>query len=171
MDELKVKNGVGSQNDFEKSPSEVSPKILKDPSTGRFLPGNGGRRHGSLGRATIARQMVISAAPELVRDAIRLAKNNASMMATLLSIAMPNNRSQLEAVQIPGLEPGMSLEQKTEKIMTAVTDGILSADTGLTMVSGLRQAEEAQRLRQLTDEISDLKSRVIDGRGLVKRIN
>lgn len=167
MDELTVNNGVGSQSDFEKSPSEVSPKILKDPSTGRFLPGNGGRKHGALGKSTIARNMILEAAPDLVKRAIALAQNNASMMSTLLEVALPKNRSQLEATAIPGIENCTTLEQKTSTIMDAVTNGVISPDTGLQMISGLDKAESARRLRLLADQINDLQMKIIDGKNLI----
>ncbi len=145
--------------------------ILKDPATGRFIKGHCGRPKGALSKATIAKQMILDASPQLVKQAIQLAQGNASMMSTLLGIALPANRSQLEPTAIPGIQDCHDLESRTACIMSAVTGGIISSDVGLQMVAGLRQAEEAQRLRQLTDEITDLKSRVIDGRGLVKRIN
>lgn len=162
---------VGSQMDSEKSPSDDSPKILKDPKSGRFVKGTGGRPKGALSKATIAKQMILDAAPDLVRQAIKLAQGNASMMNSLLAIALPANRSQLEPTAIPNIEHCHTLESKTSAIMDAVTGGVISPDVGLQMVAGLRQSEEAQRLRQLTEEISDLKARVIDGRSLVKRIN
>ncbi|GEM_PF-2766097 len=153
--------------------NEVEPPraIFKDTKTGRFLEGNGGRPKGALSKSTIAKQIIMDAAPELVRQAIELAKGNASMMSTLLAIALPTNRSQLEPVAIPGIEHCSSLEDKTNAIMNAVTNGIISPDVGLQMVSGLEKSEQAHRLRLLSEQVADLQRKVLDGRSLVKRIN
>lgn len=147
-----------------------SRRLLQDPSTGRFMHGTGGRPKGALGKTTIAKQIIINAAPELVKQAIELAKNNASMMSTLLAIALPSNRSQFEPVAIPGIENCATLEEKTDCIMSAVTGGVVSPDVGVQMVSGLEKSEQAHRLRVLSEQVADLQRKVIDGRNLVKRV-
>jgi hypothetical protein len=119
----------------------------------------------------VAKQIILDAAPELVKQAIELAKGNASMMGTLLAIALPTNRSQLEPVAIPGIEDCTTLEEKTDAIMTAVTNGIVSPDVGLQMVSGLEKSEQAHRLRLLSEQVADLQRKVIEGRNLVRRVN
>jgi len=143
--------------------------ILKDPATGRFIKGHCGRPKGALSKSTVAKNIILDAAPDLVKQAIQLAQGNASMMSTLLSIALPNNRSQLEAVAIPGIENCTTLEEKTDTIMTAVTNGVISPDTGLQMISGLDKAESARRLRLLSDQINDIQAKIIDGKHLIGR--
>lgn len=145
--------------------------ILKDAQTGRFVKGTAGRPKGSLSKSTIARQIILDSSPELVKQAIELARGNASMMSTLLAIALPANRSQLEPVAIPGIENCSTLEEKTDAIMNAVTGGIISPDVGLQMVSGLEKSEQAHRLRVLSEQVAELQRKVIDGRQLVKRVS
>lgn len=160
-----------SKADPQQSSSDQSREILKDAKTGRFVKGTSGRPKGALSKSSIARQIILDSAPELVKQAIELAKGNASMMSTLLAIALPANRSQLEPVAIPGIEYCNTLEEKTDAIMNAVTGGLISPDVGLQMVSGLEKSEQAHRLRVLSDQVADLQRKVIDGRNLVKRIN
>jgi hypothetical protein len=162
---------VGSESETQESLPNESRAILKDTKTGRFVKGTGGRPKGAVSKSTIAKQIILDAAPELVKQAIELAKGNASMMATLLAIALPTNRSQLEPVAIPDIENCTTLEEKTDAIMTAVTNGIISPDVGLQMVSGLEKSEQAHRLRLLSEQVADLQRKVIEGRNLVRRIN
>ena len=171
MDTPKLTLMEGSEVDTQRSSSDQSRGILKDARTGRFVKGTGGRPKGALSKSTIARQIILDSAPELVKQAIELAKNNASMMSTLLAIALPANRSQLEPVAIPGIENCNTLEEKTDAIMNAVTGGVISPDVGLQMVSGLEKSEQAHRLRMLSEQVADLQRKVIDGRNLVKRVN
>lgn len=171
LSNLSCNTSESPEVETQRSSCEQPRGILKDVRTGRFVKGTAGRQKGSLSKSTIARQIILDSSPELVKQAIELAKGNASMMSTLLAIALPANRSQLEPVAIPGIENCNTLEEKTDAIMNAVTGGIISPDVGLQMVSGLEKSEQAHRLRLLSEQVAELQRKVIDGRNLVKRVS
>ena len=156
--------------DTQKVSSVKSPRILKDPETGRFLPGNkaGGRPLGSVSAATRARELLGQHAEELVAIAIEQVREgkNTALLSDLLRFAMPQQRSQLQNIVVPAaamaLERG-DFESALGAVTQAVLNGELSPDAAKTVTDSIRSAEEAKRLKHLQDRVDELSRRVVEG--------
>lgn len=168
-----VKTGnkhLNQQEDTENLSVVNSRRILQDPQTGRFLPGNkgGGRPLGSVSAATRARELLGMHAEELVAIALEQVRggNNTSLLSDLLRYAMPQQRSQLQNIVVPeaaaALERG-EFETALGAVTKAVLNGDLSPDAAKTVTDSIRSAEEAKRLKHLQDRVEELSRRVFDG--------
>lgn len=170
-----VKTGHDDQNaklDAKEVREPNLPRILKDPETGRFLPGNkaGGRPLGSVSASTRAREILSLHAEELVAMALELVREgkNAALLSDLLRFAMPQQRSQLQNILVPeaaeALERG-EFESALGAVTKAVLNGQLSPDAAKTVTDSIRSAEEAKRIKHLQDRVDELSRRVIEGSG------
>ena len=159
-------NSVASES-VESRPARFHPQDKR----GRFLPGNTGRPKGIPNKQAKARAMLMGEAEDLMRTAIEMAKKNPSLMKEVLRLLVPANKSQLEATEIPGFHPDLPLEAKSKLITDAAMSGLISADVATSLVTSLERSEQAQRLKSLNDRVAELSDRVLDGRGLVRRVN
>lgn len=160
-------NPQGGTRDLSLSDSRG---ILQDPQTGRFLPGNrgGGRPQGSVSAATKARELLGLHAEELVSLALEQVREgkNTALLSDLLRFAMPQQRSQLQNIVVPGaaaaLERG-EFEAALGAVTQAVLNGELSPDAAKTVTDSIRSAEEAKRIKLLQDRVEELSRRVFEG--------
>lgn len=147
-----------------------SQRILKDPETGRFLPGNraGGRPLGSVSAATRAREILTQHAEELVALAIEQVREgrNTALLSDLLRFAMPQQRSQLQNILVPDAAAALKrgdFDAALGAVTQSVLNGELSPDAAKTVTDSIRLAEEAKRLKSLQDKVDELSRRVIEG--------
>ena len=168
-----MKTGHDDQNTksgTRNSEPQNSQGILKDPETGRFLPGNkaGGRPLGSVSAATRAREMLSQHAEELVAIAIEQVREgkNTALLSDLLRFAMPQQRSQLQHILVPQAADALKrgdFDSALGAVTQSVLNGELSPDAAKTVTDSIRLAEEAKRLKSLQDRVDELSRRVIDG--------
>lgn len=163
-------NSVCSEKEIEQSDSSLAPRILKDPKTGRFLPGNRppGRPAGCVSSVTKARQVLANHTEELIGlalEQVRAGKANA-LLSELLRFSMPQARSQLANVQIPAAEACMAVGD-FDGALAAITQSVLSGETSpdaaKSLTDQIRAAEEAKRLRTLAEQVEKLSAKVIEG--------
>lgn len=159
-----------SEKESEKSTSFSSPRILKDPKTGRFLPGTGGngRRRGGVNTITKARALLANHAEELIGLALEQVRagKSTSLLSELLRFSMPQARSQLAAIAIPGAADAMAMgdfDGALAEITRATLDGEISPDAAKVATEQVKSAEEAKRLRALAEQVEKLSAKVIEG--------
>lgn len=170
IDPKPVRKVAYSEEDMETSSGGASPRIVRDNTTGRFLPGtrSPGRRPGSVNAATRARELLVNHAEELVTLAIEKVRTEGSsaLLSDLLRFAMPQQRSQLQAVMIPEAADAMArgdFDGALAAVTQAVLSGEISPDTGKVSTEQIRSAEEAKRLKRVEEEINRLSEKVITG--------
>lgn len=154
----------------------ATPKILRDEK-GRVLPGSAspnpnGRPKGSLSPATRMRNKLATHGEELLELALEQVRGgrNAALLSDLLKFIIAQHRSEIAPVDLPEAAAAGTYDQRLEAINQAVLRGEVSADVAKTIIDGFKAGEEAKRLQLLSGEIEALKAKIIDGRGLVKRI-
>lgn len=147
-----------------------APRIVRDQTTGRFLKGtrSPGRTPGTVSAATKARALLVNHAEELVQIALEKVRTEGSsaLLSDLLRFAMPQQRSQLQAVEIPRAADAMArgdFDGALAAVTEAVLSGEISADTGKVSTEQIRNAEEAKRLKRVEDEIHRLSEKVVNG--------
>ena len=91
-------------------------------------------------------------------------------LSDLLKFIIAQHRSEIAPVDLPEAAAAGTYDQRLEAINQAVLRGEVSADVAKTIIDGFKAGEEAKRLQLLSGEIEALKAKIIDGRGLVKRI-
>ena len=163
-------NSLDSEKEIEHSGASLAPRILKDPKTGRFLPGNRppGRPAGCVSSVTKARQVLANHTEELIGlalEQVRQGKANA-LLAELLRFSMPQARSQLAAISIPGAADAMAMgdfDGALAEITRATLDGEISPDAAKVATEQVKSAEEAKRLRALAEQVEKLSAKVIEG--------
>ena len=163
-------NTLDSEKEIQESTSFSAPRILKDPKTGRFLPGNRppGRPAGCVSSVTKARQVLANHTEELIGlalEQVRQGKANA-LLAELLRFSMPQARSQLAAIAIPGAADAMAMgdfDGALAEITRATLDGEISPDAAKVATEQVKSAEEAKRLRALAEQVEKLSAKVIEG--------
>ncbi|MBU3656896.1 MAG: hypothetical protein FGM35_02520 [Rhodocyclaceae bacterium] len=163
-------NTLDSEKEIQESASFSAPRILKDPKTGRFLPGNRppGRPAGCVSSVTKARQVLANHTEELIGlalEQVRQGKANA-LLAELLRFSMPQARSQLAAIAIPGAADAMAMgdfDGALAEITRATLDGEISPDAAKVATEQVKSAEEAKRLRALAEQVEKLSAKVIEG--------
>lgn len=170
LEPKKRRKVVYGQEETEGSSSSGSPRIVRDTTSGRFLPGtrSPGRTPGSINHATRARNLLVSHAEELVELAIEKVRNEGStaLLSDLLRFAMPQQRSQLQNVMIPEAAAAMAagdFDAALGAVTQAVLTGEISPDAGKVSTEQIRGAEEAKRLKRIEEEINQLNEKVITG--------
>lgn len=163
-------NSLNSEKEIAKSDSSLAPRILKDPATGRFLPGTGGngRRKGGVNTITKARALLANHTEELIGLALEQVRagKSTSLLSELLRFSMPQARSQLAAISIPGAADAMErgdFDGALAEITRATLDGEISPDAAKVATEQVKSAEEAKRLRALAEQVEKLSAKVIEG--------
>jgi hypothetical protein len=148
-------NGVVLEEEIKNSSPSDTPTPYRTNGHKGFLPGNPGRPKGIPNFSTKLRQSLEKDAPEILEAAIREAKGgNAKMLDSLTKLLLGGRKASYEPTPIPGYADCMTLEEKTACITDAVGNGIVAADVGLAMITGLERSEQAEKLRLLADKLN-----------------
>lgn len=128
-------------------------------------PGGPGRPKGSVSPAGRFRQVLTEEHGEeilaLAMQAIRGGNAN-SLLSTMMQFIVGQTKSELAPIILPEAQHG-SYEQRTEAISKAMLAGEISPDAAKTAIEQLKATEEARQLRELNEELRELKARVING--------
>lgn len=120
-----------------------------------FVKGNPGKPKGALNFTTKLRQSLEGDAPEILAAAVQEAKSgNIKMLDSLTRLLLGGRKASFEPTPIPGYSECVTLEEKTNCIMDAVGNGLVAADVGLAMITGLERSEQAEKLRALSDKLN-----------------
>ena len=127
--------------------------------------GGPGRPKGSLSAAGRFRQVLTEEHGEellqIAMAAVRTGKAN-SLLGVMLQFVAGTNKSELAPIEIPDAQNG-TYEQRTEAISQAMLGGTISPDAAKVAIEQLKATEEARQLRELNEELRQLKERVING--------
>lgn len=164
MDPTTAEKTAGCEREGLSLPSPAN--VEKHPN--RFKKGwkgGPGRPKGSVSPAGRFRQVLTEEHGEeilaLAMQAIRGGNAN-SLLSTMMQFIIGQTKSELAPIVLPEATHG-TYEERTEAISRAMLTGEISPDSARTAIEQLKATEEARQLKELNEELRQLKERVING--------
>lgn len=160
-----LKNGVCGEREGLNLPSPTDTEKFPNRFKKGWKGGPGRPKGSATSPAARFRQVLTEEHGEeilaLAMQAIRGGNAN-SLLSVMMQFIVGQTKSELAPIVVPEATHG-TYEERTEAISQAMLTGEISPDSAKAAIEQLKVTEEARQLKELNEELRQLKERVING--------